>query len=533
MKKVTINGSSYDAQFNENLLKVIKRNKIVLENPCSGNGTCGKCKVIIKDKKDESSAISELTIEEKKFLTQEEINKGIRLACFVDIKSDLEVIIPNKSNDKVLSSGFIKEHQIDSNSGYGFAIDIGTTTVAVQLVDLRNGAVLRNKSMINPQKQYGLDVLTRITYVMDNEESGLKELHESIVCGLNDLMRELLLENKVDKEDLVDVTISANTCMLHLLLNTDPKGLGVFPYTPSFIASKELKAKDINLDLGENTKLYTLPGVSAFIGADIVSGVVASDLEERKGTILFIDIGTNGEIVLKHNKKYACCSCAAGPALEGMNISCGVRASSGAIEDVYITPMGNEIKTIDNESPIGICGSGILAVIRELVRNKLINKNGALIKKESIEENDFRQRLIIPNGNKREILLYENPNIIITQSDIRQVQLAKGAILSGFTALLKHFSLTSKDLDEIVIAGQFGAHLPESSLIGSGILPKEAKGKIKYVGNTSLTGAYLTLVSKKERKKCEDISKKMHYLELAVTPSYEDIFRESMFFPVE
>ena len=430
-----------------------------------------------------------------------------------------------------MTEGFLKDFNKKFRNGLAIAVDIGTTTVVMQLINLTNSIVISKSSMINPQKQFGLDVLTRISYNIEEGLEGLEKLNKSLIDGLNKLIEELISNSKINRNEIVEIAISANTTMLHFLLKEDASSLGKYPYKPVFIESKQVKAVDLGLDL-PNATLYTLPGVSAFIGSDIVSGVYASGMLNSEGNVLFIDIGTNGEIVLKRNDRLVCCSCAAGPALEGMNITNGVRACNGAIEDVVINENSIDLITINNEAPVGICGSGILSVIREVVKHNLINKNGAFLKKESLKENDYRQKYIRLNGNKRELVLSEKENIIVTQTDVRQVQLAKGAILSGFVALLNHFKLNIEDLNKIIIAGQFGAHLPVSSLVMSGIIPFGTENKISYVGNTSLSGAYMFLTGQNSKEDIIRLAKDMEYLELAVTENYEKIFRESMVFPV-
>ena len=213
-----------------------------------------------------------------------------------------------------------------------------------------------------------------------------------------------------------------------------------------------------------------------------------------------------------------------------MNISCGMRAAEGAIEDVKITEHGVEFACIDGKEPVGICGSGILAVLKELIRTGLVRKNGAFVKKENIPEEDYRYPMIRMNGKKREFLICEAPELVVTQGDIRQVQLAKGAILSGFLALLNRAGISMEELDKVMIAGQFGAHLPAESLTGTGILPKEVKDKIIYVGNSSKTGAYMTLLSEQVKEEMEGLAERMEYIELAETENYEKIFAESMRF---
>ena len=331
--------------------------------------------------------------------------------------------------------------------------------------------------------------------------------------------------------EIREIDVAANCTMMHMLLGVDARSIGRAPYRPEFTEAKRLPASGIGIEAGKDTLLYCLPQVSGYIGADIVAGAYVCALQKEKGRVLFIDIGTNGEIVLASQGRILCCSCAAGPALEGMNISSGMRAAEGAIEDVKITPEGNEIKVIGGQEPVGICGSGILAVVKELLRTGIVKKTGAFIKKEKLEEDDYRFPMIRVNGTKREFVLHEKPEILVTQGDVRQVQLAKGAILSGFTALLEKAAITMGDLDKVMIAGQFGAHLPAESLVGTGILPEEVKDKLIYVGNSSKTGAYMALMSARAKQEIEELASEMEYIELAETENYERIFADSMIFP--
>lgn len=263
-----------------------------------------------------------------------------------------------------------------------------------------------------------------------------------------------------------------------------------------------------------------------------MAGAYVCGLHKQNGTVLFIDIGTNGEIVLSDHGKLLCCSCAAGPALEGMNISCGMRAAEGAIEDVHIHKDGIEVEVIGGGEPDGICGSGILAAVKELVKYGFVNKGGAFVKPDKLEEDDWRRGMLRTNGTKREFVVMKNQReILITQGDIRQVQLAKGAILSGFYALLKKAGKTMEELDKVMVAGQFGAHLPAESLIGVGILPEEVKDKITYVGNTSKTGAYLALLSGGAKGEMEELARHMDYMELGAVKGYERLFAECLNFP--
>lgn len=511
-----------------NLLQTLLDAGIFVDNACSGKGICGKCKVKVLN-----GFLSEASETEKKVLKEQELEDGIRLSCLAEVTGDVEIALLQKERKhKVLTGGYIPEFQRDVyESGYGVAIDIGTTTVVTALIDLQTGKEIANASMINAQKHFGLDVLTRITYEYENPETGARELQEVIVKSINAMLGEVCQEAGVNRRDIREIDVAANCTMMHMLLGVDARSIGRAPYKPEFLNAQTLPAKEIGIEAGENTILYCLPQVSAYIGADIVAGAYVCEMQNAKGNVLFIDIGTNGEIVLASKGKLLCCSCAAGPALEGMNISSGMRATEGAVEDVEISEKGISLKVIGDQTPVGICGSGILAVLRELLKSGIVKKTGVFVKKDKLEETDYRYSMIRMNGTKREFILKEEPELLITQGDVRQVQLAKGAILSGFTALCKKAGIQMEELDKVMIAGQFGAHLPADSLTGTGILPKVVEDKLVYVGNSSKTGAYMTLMSEKIKREMEELAEKMEYMELAETENYERIFTECMIFP--
>lgn len=415
---------------------------------------------------------------------------------------------------------------------YGIAIDIGTTTVVCVLVDMLTGEELAHASMINAQKHFGLDVLTRITYEMEHPQDGIKNLQDAMVKSINDMIGDICVQAGVLREHIYEITVGANCTMMHMLLGVDAVPIGKAPYAPMFVRAKDLPAAWAGIHAAPGARLYCLPSVSAYIGADIVAGAYVCQLRKEKGNVLFIDIGTNGEIVLAHQGRLLCCSCAAGPALEGMNISSGMRAAEGAVEDVKITPQGVQLKVIGEEPAAGICGSGILAAVKELLKTGMISKSGVFIKKEKLDETDYRYPMIGTDGARREFILASHPEKIqITQQDVRQVQLAKGAILSGFLALLNEAGIGMEELDKVLIAGQFGAHLPVDSMTGIGILPREVADKIVYVGNTSKTGAYMALMSGKVKREMEELAHYMDYMELGATKGYERLFADCLIFP--
>lgn len=510
------------------LLDFLLDQNIKLENPCNGKGTCGKCRVKV------IGSQPELTETERSRLSASDRAAGFRLACFLPLDSDLTVELPQgRGGAEILSKGVTRDFQRDHfECGYGIALDIGTTTMVSELLDLTTGQILTGAAMLNPQKQYGLDVLTRITYEMETGRAGSEHLQRAVVDGINQLIADMTIKAGVEASEIKEICVGANTTMAHFLLGIDATPMGRFPYSPAYSGAQRCLAKTIGIHAGDRTELYILPHVSAFIGADVLAGVYVSNLKAIPGTVLFIDIGTNGEMVLKSQNRLICCSCAAGPALEGMNISAGMRAEAGAVEDIKLSPRGLELTTINDESPRGLCGSGILAAVRELLKNQMIKPQGAFLKKEELDPLDYRQGLIGLNGTRREFIVNRDPRIVVSQGDIRQVQLAKGAILSGFTALLERLGLESEELDKVLIAGQFGAHLPVDSLISTGILPATVRQKIVYVGNTSKTGAAMALMSGEVKREMAQLSREMEYIELGTTENYEKIFREALMFPI-
>ena len=423
-----------------------------------------------------------------------------------------------------------------TDSIYGVAIDIGTTTVVCSLIDMKTGEELGHASEINAQKFFGLDVLTRITYEIENPEDGREKLQKAIVGSINKMVRSVCDRNGLTQDQIYEISVGANCTMMHMLMGVDARPIGKAPFAPVFARAKDVKASDIGLKAAPGARLYCLPSVSAYIGADIVAGAYVCDLRHRKGNVMFIDIGTNGEIVLAANGHLMSCSCAAGPALEGMNISSGMRAAEGAIEDIHINEDGIDLKVIGDCEPAGICGSGILTVTKELLRTGIVRKTGAFVKAGKFDEDDYRSKYIaVDEEGKRSFIMTEGGDgtepLYITQGDIRQVQLAKGAILSGFMALLKKAGIGMADLDKVLIAGQFGAHLPAESITGTGILPFEVEDRIEYVGNTSKTGAYMALMSGTVKRRMEELAHDMDYLELGATDNYERLLSECLIFP--
>lgn len=415
-----------------------------------------------------------------------------------------------------------------SSENYGVAVDIGTTTVVISLCDLSTGRELAACSSINPQKSFGLDVLSRIQHAREKDR-GLEDLRLAIVECINSLIAKACIEAEIERKSIYELAVAANSTMMHLFLGIDPSGIGRSPYVPVFTEARTFPAAEVGIEISRFGEVYCLPSVSAYVGADITAGILCMGLAEEKEKTLFIDIGTNGEIVFSSGSELFACSCAAGPALEGMNISCGMRAAEGAVERVSIGE-DVEIAVIGGRPAKGICGSGIIDAVGEMLKNGIINKSGRYERnckwgERLPSEADGRTGFVLSFGNNG------TPAVTLTQKDIRQVQLAKGAILSGILALLQHLNISFSEIDHVYIAGAFGCHIRMESLARLGVLPEELLDKVVLAGNTSKSGAVLCLLSRNKRAEASDIAGKVEYVELSCYPGFERLFAQSLAFP--
>jgi uncharacterized 2Fe-2S/4Fe-4S cluster protein (DUF4445 family) len=360
-----------------------------------------------------------------------------------------------------------------SSNPYGIAIDLGTTTLVFYIVNLKTGSLVETHTLLNPQYVYGADVITRIQYASSGP-STLGELHTSICNAINAQLTNIIRSLCIRAKDIVKITVAGNNTMLHLLLGENPSSMGQAPYIPSFTGIQKQTGLGLRLYCHPRAEITILPSVSAFVGADIIAGIGSISPMEQYRRYLFMDLGTNGELALVTPEIIWCCATAAGPAFEGANIHCGMGGVNGAI--FQYSYKGYSV--IGNEKPLGICGSGLVDIVAYLVEYGLADCSGLL-------ENDYE---IVDAG-----LSGKGNAIIITQADIRQVQLAKSAIASGINILLKQANLGFEDIDALFLAGGFGNYLNVESAIKIGLIPGRMKNKVISLGNTAGTGALLSL----------------------------------------
>jgi len=608
-----------------NGLDAILEAGIEIKSVCAGKGTCGKCRIIIRDKNKKPPGS-----QESKILSKDEIDHGVRLACQQIFDRDMKIYIPASSlseEQKLQVKGKEKKFEIDPpvkkyhlklkrasmddlasdlkrikdglksehglsidimdietlkimpevlrknawditlsirnkeiinieggdcrESSYGIAIDLGTTKIAILLVDLISGRTIDSKGIMNPQISYGEDVMSRLNFAIQDNESHNK-IQAAVVDRIREGINDLCAKNDIKTSQLLEMTLVGNTAMHHLFLGLPVKQLALAPFISLTEDPVEIKARDINIDLAPGAYIYMPPPIAGFVGSDHLAMVLAIDIDNLKGNYLGVDIGTNTEMALVSGGKITSVSTASGPAFEGAHIKHGMRAAPGAIERVVIDKETfiPTVQTINDKAPTGICGSGILDGIAELLRTGAIDKRGKFnidnkyLCKDEKDQYQFVLAYAEDNGNggssnsgaanNSESLMHlpcGEKDISINQNDIVEIQLAKGAMRTGIEILLENAGISFKDIDGIIIAGAFGSYIDPRNVVNIGMFPKVSLEKISQVGNAAGVGARMVLLSVVERKRAETIAEKTDYLELTVFPSFSDHFVASMQFP--
>lgn len=534
------------------LLDILIENNIEIPSYCGGAGWCGKCKVKILDKgislACQTYVEEDLTIKllkeggtdiniQKDFwensnfilspvITLQAFSLGI--PSLSDSRSDLERILPIKENIYLRDISVLRklpiflrknnykgklvlfENEIidvreeELKRVYGIAIDIGTTTLVGHILDLTDGSDIDSYSTENPQLPYGADIISRINFIIHNPD-GLQILRDRLIKTLIEIIQNLCKKNNINLNDVYALSITGNSVMTHIFLGVTPENIAFSPFVPVFRNMMILDSRDIFGNLF-NAKVYVFPLISGYVGGDVVAGIIATNLLNEKGNIMLIDIGTNGEIVLKSKDALFACATAAGPAFEGSNISHGMIAKNGAICHVWLEGTV-KFEVIGNMEEKGICGSGLLDAISVMLDLRIIDLTGRFIKGE-------------------EFCL---GRVKITQKDVREFQLAKSAIRAGIEVLLNEAGITYKDIDKIYVSGSFGSYLNKKNAIKTGLLPNIPLEKIILVGNSAIGGAKMILLNRFLMKDAEKIKEEVNYVDLSSDKKFQEKFIKYMY----
>lgn len=597
---------------------------IPIQSICGGAGTCGKCKITIQIGKDFLIPPSNI---ERKFLNQDDIDKGVRLACQTKIDMNKVHLLENKSPPQfrvflpnelvledfnILTSGVSKgiklhptirkcylevekpsledplpdfervirkllsvDHKLKKNiqiniefnllddlpkllrennhkitltlwnnhtiidcepgntvdENFGIAFDIGTTTVVGYLINLNNGKIYATDSCLNSQTAYGEDLVTRLTFIKEQPQN-LAILNSTIKKDMNGILERTCDSANIDPSQIYEASIVGNSVMHHIFLGINPINIGLSPFIPVIKKGLNIKNKNINLNVSKNGNVYIAPIIAGFVGADTIGVILSSKIYEEKELTLAIDIGTNGEIIIGNRKILAVGSCAAGSALEGAHIRDGMRAAAGAIDSLKISPKTLDVSfsTIQNKKPLGICGSGLVDAVAEMLKSQVITRSGNFNKEyldhERIVKTDKKIEFILARKDESSI----GKNISLTQGDIRQIQMAKAAFYSGIRLILKQLS-NRLEVNQVYLAGAFGNYINANNAKFIGMIPDINDNNIYQIGNAAGIGAQYCLKNKNLRKKAEQLLKKIQYIEIAIKEEFQKEYAEAMYFP--
>jgi uncharacterized 2Fe-2S/4Fe-4S cluster protein (DUF4445 family) len=577
------------------------RLEIILEAPCSGQGTCGKCKVRV------IAGVNPPSAEEKKLLNAAEIAAGVRLACqfkitgpctvevgaavrlhnlriltgthehvkeidpattkrvfhlaeatLKDATSDLDRLlalwpeprpVPEHAVMQQLPD-FLRTHNFTGTAAtvnhrliclepgdttahrYGVALDVGTTTLAAALVDLSNSATLATSARLNPQTRLGDDVISRIELTRQ-DPARTTELHRLLIDETNRMLAELAASARIDPAYIYEMTVAGNSVMQHLFLNISPAHLGVMPFPLAIKDAVTVRPHELGLALAPAGQVWVFPHIAGFVGGDTVAGILASEMYQADETQLLIDIGTNGEIVMGNRHRLVAASTAAGPAFEGARISQGMRGSAGAIEEVTRHADDIAVNVIGNVLPRGICGSGLIDAVAQLRRVGLLDETGLLaaIEDAPVTVSEKISARLEAGGQGPQFRL--TPEVALTQRDIREVQLGKGAIAAGVSILAGELGFKEQELSAVFMAGGFGNFIRRQNALAIGLVPRVLPERVRYIGNAALAGAKLALLSGAVKQLVRAIARSTGSVELSLHPRFQELFADSMMFPPE
>jgi uncharacterized 2Fe-2S/4Fe-4S cluster protein (DUF4445 family) len=509
------------------ILDCCRVNQIPLASTCGGQGKCHSCKVRI-----EKGILTAPTRNELKILSAEELKRGWRLACQVKPAGDLTVFLPggiNLSSTPAFKEDMLSRIVPDAKGGRlrkgpGVAIDLGTTKIAGYLLNLANGRILGSHAVANPQAVYGDDVISRITFAMRLPANGNK-LKKTATVAIDGLITDLCASVGCKPGTVTRIAICGNTAMHHLLLGLPVGQLAQAPYLPWVKESVNISAKKLGLKSVPGADVYFLPNIGGYVGGDHVAVLAATGALNITAATLIIDIGTNTEISLVAGGNITSVSCASGPAFEGGHIRFGMKASPGAIDKIMIKDSKVKYRTIGGGWPVGMCGSGMLDAVAQMADEGIIDASGRMAKSHPLIQVYGGQSAILIAGGEE---LVNGEDIVITQGDVRELQLAKAAIRTGINVLLKSAGIAAPDVKRIIVAGTFGNYIDIKSAIRVGMLPDMPLRRFSQVGNAAGAGTCMVLVSGTARNKTEDMARTVKYLELADRPDFMELYVEAL-----
>ncbi len=546
------------ARFDEELtvLQAARALGVEINSVCGGAGSCGKCIVRIVQGRESLSDPAPLEVD----LLGDRLIGGYRLACRSRIMGDTVILVPRESwrgAQRLQSEGLDTPVKLDPDIRrqakgettqilcgdtvidvipvrdapiHGFAVDVGTTKLAGYLMDLSAGEVLAVVTAMNSQIQYGEDIMTRLTYAMGGREQRMT-LHRSLVDGIRDMLADACGKADADPRDVYEMVFVGNTAMHHFLLDLDPSPLTRSPFTPKDLGPRDLDSAYFGIG-NPRGEAYVLPLVAGFVGADCVASILATGVHKSEEPCFLIDIGTNTEIVVGDKDRMVACSCASGPAFEGAHIKHGMRAASGAVEGVWIEPDSLEpsLTTIDDAEPVGICGSGLIDALSEMLKSGIIDTSGKI--RTEIENPRIRRSGGVPEY----VIAWERDSaiesdIVVTQLDVRELQKGKAAIFSGAQMALNRLGAQPSEIVNIYMAGAFGTYISRDSAIKVGMIPEFNPFDIQQVGNAAGTGARMALLSTGVRKEARAISGSIEYIELAKMRGYSQAYVDALLLP--
>lgn len=516
----------------ETVLTALQKAGILLENLCGGQGTCGKCRFKLLEGRLETGE-SPLRLEE-----------GWYLACRAAALSDLKIALPRRQTaqiytpqpeepdlsriDRPFTPLGRKRLAAGPGKHYGIAFDLGTTTLICALLDSDSGAVLSLKGCLNPQVSYGEDVISRIIFTASSAKRRI--MQDAAKEGINRLLDAACRASGISPQAVGALCLSGNTTMLHLLYGVDPAPLRREGYVPAPGAFPEVRAEELGINIHPRGTVFSLPPVAAYLGGDVSSGVLSCRMGESDSLSLLMDLGTNGEVALGNREWLLGASCSAGPAFEGGGIKFGMRFSPGAIHKVHLTPSGAAWEVIGGEPPLGICGTGLIDLLAELLNNRLIDRSGRFLPSAAPDlflntEEGVAFRLVeaLRSGLGEDILIYQN--------DVDNLIRAKAAMFTGCEFLLRQMGLDFNSLGAVYLAGGFGNCLDLENAVAVGLLPDIPREKFIYAGNTSLKGAMLALLSGSERSKVRQIAGRLTDFDLSREPEFMNRYTAALFLP--